>query len=176
MVHYKHLNRLLTLFELEPQFPLNRLRKRRSGRGVGFELAVVGNIGNSAVTSSQAEEVEKTICAVHWGADTIMDLSTGKHIHETRKWILRNALYPSVPFSSTRRIEKVGCRVISIGVDHSGAHLGYVKSINRSPSYGSSPVGPADRARKPTAGKLANDGLGEVFSGNFTRLGPYSLK
>ena len=59
--------------------------------GRNFKVKINGNIGNSAVTSSLAEEVEKMIWATHWGADTIMDLSTGKHIHETREWILRNA-------------------------------------------------------------------------------------
>jgi phosphomethylpyrimidine synthase len=52
------------------------------------------NIGNSAVTSSIEEEVEKLVWATRWGADTVMDLSTGRHIHETREWILRNSPVP----------------------------------------------------------------------------------
>ncbi|MDF6879044.1 phosphomethylpyrimidine synthase ThiC, partial [Escherichia coli] len=59
--------------------------------GRNFRVKINGNLGNSAVTSSLAEEVEKMVWAIRWGADTIMDLSTGKHIHETREWILRNS-------------------------------------------------------------------------------------
>jgi phosphomethylpyrimidine synthase len=58
--------------------------------GRNFKVKINGNIGNSAVTSSLEEEVDKMVWGIHWGADTIMDLSTGKHIHETREWILRN--------------------------------------------------------------------------------------
>src|SRR5690554_8022099 len=53
------------------------------------------NIGNSAVTSSIAEEVEKMVWSARWGADTLMDLSTGKHIHETREWICRSEEHTS---------------------------------------------------------------------------------
>jgi phosphomethylpyrimidine synthase len=59
--------------------------------GRNFLVKINANIGNSAVTSSIAEEVEKMVWAIRWGADTVMDLSTGKHIHETREWILRNS-------------------------------------------------------------------------------------
>ena len=62
--------------------------------GRNFLVKVNGNIGNSAVTSSIAEEVEKMVWGTRWGADTIMDLSTGKHIHETREWIVRNSPVP----------------------------------------------------------------------------------
>ena len=62
--------------------------------GRNFKVKINANIGNSAVTSSPAEEVDKMIWATYWGADTIMDLSTGKHIHEIREWILRNSQVP----------------------------------------------------------------------------------
>ncbi|GAB2701338.1 phosphomethylpyrimidine synthase ThiC [Nocardia thraciensis] len=62
--------------------------------GRKFAVKINANIGNSAVSSSIAEEVEKMVWATRWGADTIMDLSTGKNIHETREWILRNSPVP----------------------------------------------------------------------------------
>ena len=62
--------------------------------GRNFLVKINANIGNSAVTSSIEEEVEKAVWACRWGADTIMDLSTGKNIHETREWILRNSPVP----------------------------------------------------------------------------------
>ena len=62
--------------------------------GRNFLVKINGNIGNSAVTSSIAEEVEKMVWATRWGADTVMDLSTGKNIHETREWIIRNSPVP----------------------------------------------------------------------------------
>src|SRR3954453_10672914 len=62
--------------------------------GKAFAVKVNANIGNSAVTSSIAEEVDKMVWATRWGADTIMDLSTGRNIHETREWILRNSPVP----------------------------------------------------------------------------------
>jgi phosphomethylpyrimidine synthase len=62
--------------------------------GRGFLVKVNANIGNSAVTSSVAEEVEKLTWATHWGADTVMDLSTGPDIHTTREWIIRNSPVP----------------------------------------------------------------------------------
>jgi phosphomethylpyrimidine synthase len=76
--------------------------------GRNFKVKINGNIGNSAVTSSLAEEVDKMIWGVHWGADTIMDLSTGKHIHETREWILRNAPVPIGTVPIYQALEKVG--------------------------------------------------------------------
>jgi phosphomethylpyrimidine synthase len=62
--------------------------------GKNFLVKINANIGNSAVTSSIEEEVEKMTWAIRWGADTVMDLSTGKNIHETREWILRNSPVP----------------------------------------------------------------------------------
>jgi len=62
--------------------------------GRNFLVKINGNIGNSAVTSSIGEEVDKMVWATRWGADTIMDLSTGKDIHDTREWILRNSPVP----------------------------------------------------------------------------------
>ena len=59
--------------------------------GRNFLVKINANIGNSAVGSSIEEEVEKMTWAMRWGADTVMDLSTGKNIHETREWILRNS-------------------------------------------------------------------------------------
>src|SRR5205807_6895390 len=62
--------------------------------GKKFLVKVNANIGNSAVASSIEEEVDKMVWATRWGADTIMDLSTGKRIHETREWLLRNCPVP----------------------------------------------------------------------------------
>ena len=62
--------------------------------GRNFLVKINANIGNSAVTSGAAEEVEKLVWAIRWGADTVMDLSTGRNIHTTREWILRNAPIP----------------------------------------------------------------------------------
>ncbi|MGA7159145.1 MAG: phosphomethylpyrimidine synthase ThiC [Acidobacteriaceae bacterium] len=76
--------------------------------GRNFKVKINGNIGNSAVTSSLSEEVDKMIWGIHWGADTIMDLSTGKHIHETREWILRNAPVPIGTVPIYQALEKVG--------------------------------------------------------------------
>ena len=71
--------------------------------GRNFLVKINGNIGNSAVTSGAAEEVEKLVWAIRWGSDTVMDLSTGRNIHNIRGWILRNSPVPSAPFPSTRR-------------------------------------------------------------------------
>ena len=76
--------------------------------GRNFRTKVNANIGNSAVTSSVAEEVEKMVWGARWGADTIMDLSTGKHIHETREWILRNSPLPVGTVPIYQALEKVG--------------------------------------------------------------------
>ena len=78
--------------------------------GRNFKVKINGNIGNSAVASSLAEEVDKMVWGIHWGADTIMDLSTGKHIHETREWILRNAPVPIGTVPVYQALEKVGGR------------------------------------------------------------------
>jgi phosphomethylpyrimidine synthase len=71
--------------------------------GRNFLVKINANIGNSAVSSSVAEEVDKLVWAIRWGADTVMDLSTGRNIHTTREWILRNAPIRSAPCRSTRR-------------------------------------------------------------------------
>ncbi|MFD6674327.1 phosphomethylpyrimidine synthase ThiC [Rhodococcus zopfii] len=76
--------------------------------GKRFAVKINANIGNSAVTSSIAEEVEKMVWATRWGADTIMDLSTGKDIHETREWILRNAPVPVGTVPLYQALGKVG--------------------------------------------------------------------
>ena len=75
--------------------------------GKAFAVKVNANIGNSAVTSSIAEEVDKMVWATRWGADTIMDLSTGKNIHETREWILRNSPVPVGTVPIYQALEKV---------------------------------------------------------------------
>ncbi len=75
--------------------------------GRNFLVKINANIGNSAVTSSIEEEVEKAVWACHWGADTIMDLSTGKNIHETREWILRNSPVPIGTVPIYQALEKV---------------------------------------------------------------------
>ncbi|MFB9886431.1 phosphomethylpyrimidine synthase ThiC [Balneatrix alpica] len=76
--------------------------------GRNFLTKINGNIGNSAVTSSIEEEVAKMTWGIRWGADTIMDLSTGKHIHETREWILRNSPVPIGTVPIYQALEKVG--------------------------------------------------------------------
>ncbi len=75
--------------------------------GRNFLVKINANIGNSAVTSSIEEEVEKTVWACRWGADTIMDLSTGKNIHETREWIIRNSPVPIGTVPIYQALEKV---------------------------------------------------------------------
>ncbi|MBQ5941411.1 phosphomethylpyrimidine synthase ThiC [Massilia sp. AB1] len=75
--------------------------------GRNFLVKVNANIGNSAVTSSIGEEVEKMTWAIRWGADTVMDLSTGKHIHETREWIVRNSPVPIGTVPIYQALEKV---------------------------------------------------------------------
>ncbi len=78
--------------------------------GRHFLVKINANIGNSAVSSSIDEEVEKLRWATLWGADTVMDLSTGKHIHETREWIVRNAAVPIGTVPIYQALEKVGGR------------------------------------------------------------------
>ncbi|OMC02880.1 phosphomethylpyrimidine synthase [Mycobacterium sp. NS-7484] len=75
--------------------------------GKAFSVKVNANIGNSAVTSSIGEEVDKMVWATRWGADTIMDLSTGKDIHQTREWILRNSPVPVGTVPIYQALEKV---------------------------------------------------------------------
>jgi phosphomethylpyrimidine synthase len=75
--------------------------------GRNFLVKINANIGNSAVSSGIAEEVEKMTWAIRWGGDTVMDLSTGKHIHETREWIVRNAPVPIGTVPIYQALEKV---------------------------------------------------------------------
>ncbi|MGQ9863080.1 MAG: phosphomethylpyrimidine synthase ThiC [Bacteroidia bacterium] len=76
--------------------------------GRNFRTKINANIGTSVVTSSIAQEVEKAIWAAYWGADTLMDLSTGYHIHQTREWILRNTPIPVGTVPIYQALEKVG--------------------------------------------------------------------
>ena len=78
--------------------------------GRNFRVKVNANIGNSAVRSDIAEEVEKMVWATRWGADTVMDLSTGDDIHETREWIVRNSPVPIGTVPIYQALEKVGGR------------------------------------------------------------------
>ena len=75
--------------------------------GRNFSIKVNANIGNSAVTSSIEEEVEKMVWSTKWGADTVMDLSTGRNIHETREWIIRNSPVPIGSVPIYQALEKV---------------------------------------------------------------------
>ena len=113
--------------------------------GRGFLVKVNANIGNSAVSSSIEEEVEKLLWATRWGADTVMDLSTGNDIHATREWIVRNSPVPIGTVPIYQALEKVGGRAEELtpelfmdtlveqaeqGVDyftiHAGVRLSYV--------------------------------------------------
>jgi len=113
--------------------------------GRNFLVKINANIGNSAVASSIEEEVEKMRWATLWGADTVMDLSTGKNIHETREWILRNSPVPIGTVPIYQALEKVGGKAEELtweiyrdtlieqaeqGVDyftiHSGVRLQYI--------------------------------------------------
>ena len=85
--------------------------------GRNFLVKINANIGNSAVRSSIDDEVEKLQWATLWGADTVMDLSTGKNIHETREWIVRNSPVPIGTVPIYQALEKVGGRP-------GGSHLG----------------------------------------------------
>ena len=113
--------------------------------GRNFLVKINANIGNSAVTSSVEEEVEKMVWAIRWGADTVMDLSTGRNIHNTREWILRNSPVPIGTVPIYQALEKVDGDPIKLdwevykdtlieqceqGVDyftiHAGVRLAYV--------------------------------------------------
>jgi len=76
--------------------------------GRNFLVKINANIGNSAVSSSMAEEVDKLVWAIRWGADTVMDLSTGRNIHSIREWILRNSPVPIGTVPIYQALEKVG--------------------------------------------------------------------
>jgi phosphomethylpyrimidine synthase len=113
--------------------------------GRNFLTKINANIGNSAVTSSVEEEVEKMVWAIRWGADTVMDLSTGRNIHNTREWIIRNSPVPIGTVPIYQALEKVDGDPVKLdwecykdtlieqceqGVDyftiHAGVRLGYV--------------------------------------------------
>jgi phosphomethylpyrimidine synthase len=113
--------------------------------GRNFLTKINANIGNSAVTSSVEEEVEKMVWAIRWGADTVMDLSTGRNIHNTREWIIRNAPVPIGTVPIYQALEKVAGDPVKLdwevykdtlieqceqGVDyftiHAGVRLGYI--------------------------------------------------
>jgi phosphomethylpyrimidine synthase len=113
--------------------------------GRNFLVKINANIGNSAVTSGAAEEVEKLVWAIRWGADTVMDLSTGRNIHNIRSWIMRNAPVPIGTVPIYQALEKVGGEADKLdwevfkdtlieqaeqGVDyftiHAGVRLGYI--------------------------------------------------
>ena len=76
--------------------------------GRNFLVKINANIGNSAVASDVAQEVDKMVWAIRWGADTVMDLSTGRNIHDTREWILRNSPVPIGTVPIYQALEKVG--------------------------------------------------------------------
>jgi phosphomethylpyrimidine synthase len=76
--------------------------------GRNFLVKINANIGNSAVASTVAEEVDKMVWATRWGADTVMDLSTGRNIHDTREWIMRNSPVPIGTVPIYQALEKVG--------------------------------------------------------------------
>ncbi|MEO6708941.1 MAG: phosphomethylpyrimidine synthase ThiC, partial [Planctomycetota bacterium] len=85
--------------------------------GRNFKVKINANIGNSAVASSIAEEVEKLRWSTLWGADTVMDLSTGKQIHETREWILRNSPVPIGTVPIYQALEKVRGRIEKLDIE-----------------------------------------------------------
>ncbi|MBK8264463.1 MAG: phosphomethylpyrimidine synthase ThiC [Nannocystis sp.] len=85
--------------------------------GRNFLVKINANIGNSAVSSSIEEEVEKLQWATRWGADTVMDLSTGKNIHQTREWILRNSAVPIGTVPIYQALEKVKGKVEELNID-----------------------------------------------------------
>ncbi|HET9869337.1 MAG TPA: phosphomethylpyrimidine synthase ThiC, partial [bacterium] len=87
---------------------INHLEVEPMVIGRNFLVKINTNIGNSAVASSIEEEVEKMVWSVRWGGDTLMDLSTGKNIHETREWILRNCPVPVGTVPIYQALEKVG--------------------------------------------------------------------
>jgi phosphomethylpyrimidine synthase len=87
---------------------INHLELEPMAIGRNFKVKINANIGNSAVTSSIEEEVEKLVWAIRWGADNVMDLSTGRNIHTTRDWIVRNSPVPIGTVPIYQALEKVG--------------------------------------------------------------------
>lgn len=126
--------------------------------GKRFLVKVNANIGNSAVTSSIEEEVDKMTWATKWGADTVMDLSTGRNIHTTREWVLRNSPVPIGTVPLYQALEKVDGRAEELtweiykdtvieqaeqGVDYMTVHAGCPAAVRP-------PDGPSqDRHRLP---------------------------
>jgi len=132
--------------------------------GRNFLVKINANIGNSIVTSSVAEEVDKLVWAIRWGADTVMDLSTGKNIHTIREWIIRNSPVPIGTVPIYQALEKVGGKAEDLtwemyrdtlieqceqGVDyftiHAGVRLPYIppassRAAARSWRNGASPI------------------------------------
>lgn len=102
-----------------PLFPPTSTTRECEPMAIGrnFLVKINANIGNSALGSSIEEEVEKLRWAIHWGADTVMDLSTGKNIHATREWILRNSPVPIGTVPIYQALEKVGGKVADLGWD-----------------------------------------------------------
>ncbi len=96
--------------------------------GRNFLVKINANIGNSAVTSGIEEEVEKAVWACRWGADTIMDLSTGKNIHETREWIIRNSPVPIGTVPIYQALEKVNGKAGRLNM---GNFPGYLNRTGR---------------------------------------------
>ena len=76
--------------------------------GRNFLVKINANIGNSAVASDVASEVDKMVWSIRWGADTVMDLSTGRNIHDTREWLIRNSPVPIGTVPIYQALEKVG--------------------------------------------------------------------
>ncbi len=124
---------------------INHLELEPMAIGRNFLVKVNANIGNSAVSSGVAEEVEKMVWAIRWGADTVMDLSTGRNIHNIRSWIIRNSPVPIGTVPIYQALEKVGGDPLKLdwevfkdtlieqaeqGVDyftiHAGVRLAYV--------------------------------------------------
>ncbi|WP_232629759.1 phosphomethylpyrimidine synthase ThiC [Methylobacterium sp. Leaf118] len=87
---------------------INHVELEPMAIGRNFLVKINANIGNSAVTSSAAEEVEKLVWSIRWGADTVMDLSTGRNIHNIRSWIVRNSPVPIGTVPIYQALEKVG--------------------------------------------------------------------
>ena len=145
--------------------------------GRNFLVKINANIGNSAVSSSIEEEVEKLRWAILWGSDTVMDFSTGKDIHETREWILRNSPVPIGTVPIYQALEKVGGRPEELtweiyrdtlieqaeqGVDYFTVHAGVLLRYI-----------PADRASGSPASSRAGDrswrsGASRIIKENFT--------
>ncbi|TDH58195.1 phosphomethylpyrimidine synthase ThiC [Dankookia rubra] len=124
---------------------INHTESEPMAIGRNFLVKINANIGNSAVSSSVAEEVDKLVWAIRWGADTVMDLSTGRNIHTTREWIIRNSPVPIGTVPIYQALEKVNGRAEDLtweifrdtlieqaeqGVDyftiHAGVRLAYI--------------------------------------------------